>query len=430
MRMAPPGRNRTGVLLLAALCAAWLQGCGRQGAEAPATDAAPAADDGSPLETRPPHTSYQPAFAGQTRARGIRSGLALQVQVVATGLSMPWAVEPLPDGRFLVSERNGGLRIVSASGAISESLPGIPAVAFSVQGGLHDIALDPSFVDNHILYFSFSEPRQAGNGESLARARLVETPAGARLDDVHLIFRQQPDFKSDRQFGSRIAFDSEGRIFLALGERGEPGAVGQAQDLMSHLGKVVRLNADGSAPADNPFAGRSDARAEIWSWGHRNIQAATVDPATGRLWTVEHGPLGGDELNLTLPGRNYGWPVITYGIEYDGRKMGAGLTAKQGMEQPAYYWDPEIMPSGMIVYRGDLFPGWQGSIFIGGLASMKLVRLELADDRIVGEEWLLQDRRKRIRDVQQGPDGSIYVLTEAGAQSELLRLGPASGERK
>jgi aldose sugar dehydrogenase len=287
------------------------------------------------------------------------------------------------------------------------------------------VALDPAFATNQILYFTFSEPREIGNGESLARARLVESATGAHLEDVRVIFRQQPGFKSDRQFGSRIVFGADGSLFVTLGERGESGAVGQAQDLMSHLGKVVRLNADGSVPADNPFVARKDARPEIWSSGHRNIQAAAFDAVTGRLWTVEHGPRGGDELNLTLPGRNYGWPVISYGIDYNGEKIGSGITARQGMEQPTYYWDPEIMPSGMVVYRGALFPEWQGSLFIGGLASLKLVRLELDGERVVGEEWLLQDRFRRVRDVQQGPDGALYVLTEFGEQSELLRLRPA-----
>jgi glucose/arabinose dehydrogenase len=255
----------------------------------------------------------------------------------------------------------------------------------------------------------------------------VETPDGARLDGLRVIFRQLPDFDSDRQLGSRIALGLDGKLFVALGERGEAAAVGQAQSLQSHFGKVVRLNVDGSVPADNPFASRPDARPEIWSLGHRNIQAADVDALTGRLWTVEHGPRGGDELNHPEPGRNYGWPVIAYGIDYSGAKIGAGITAMQGMEQPVYYWDPEIMPSGMIVYRGGLFPEWQGNILVGGLASLKLVRLELDGDRVVAEEWLLQDRRRRIRDVRQGLDGSILVLTESGGQSELLRLRPAAG---
>jgi glucose/arabinose dehydrogenase len=251
---------------------------------------------------------------------------------------------------------------------------------------------------------------------------LVEQGSSARLGDVKVLFRQLPTFKSDRQLGARIVFDQQGMLFIALGERGEPDAVGQAQDLGSHFGKVVRIRRDGSVPDDNPFAGRKDAFPEIWSYGHRNPQAAAFDAATGRLWVIEHGPRGGDELNLIRPGANYGWPVITYGIDYPGGKVGQGITQQAGMEQPVYYWDPVIAPSGMVVYSGAMFPEWRGSIFVGGLVGMKLVRLQMAGDRVAGEEWLLQDRQQRIRDVQQGVDGALYVLTDSGADSALLRI--------
>jgi glucose/arabinose dehydrogenase len=241
---------------------------------------------------------------------------------------------------------------------------------------------------------------------------------------VQVIFKQMPTFKSNLHFGSRIVFTPDNKLFLGLGERSMPESRVHSQDLNSHFGKVVRLNLDGSVPSDNPFVGRSDAKPEIWSYGHRNIQAATLAP-DGKLWAIEHGPRGGDELNQPQAGLNYGWPVITYGIEYAGPKIGDGITAKEGMEQPVYYWDPVIAPSGMIVYDGAMFPEWQGNIFVGGMASMKLVRLQLESGKVTGEEWLLTDRSQRIRDVKQGPDGAIYVLSEA-ADGAITRIAKKS----
>jgi aldose sugar dehydrogenase len=251
---------------------------------------------------------------------------------------------------------------------------------------------------------------------------LKEDASGVSVGNVQVIFRQMPSFDSKAHFGSRIVFTPDGKLFLTLGERAAPASRVHSQDLASHFGKVVRLNTDGSVPQDNPFVGRSDAKPEIWSYGHRNVQAANLD-ANGRLWTIEHGPRGGDELNRPEASKNYGWPVISYGIEYQGPKVGDGLTAKEGLEQPVYYWDPVIAPSGMIFYNGDLFPQWKGDLFVGGLGSMKLVRLKLENDKVVGEEWLLQDRSSRIRDVKQGADGAIYVVAD-GANASILRLAP------
>jgi glucose/arabinose dehydrogenase len=379
---------------------------------------------GAPLETRERNgKNYQPAFAGQTRAPGIRDSVKLDVQEVATGLNMPWGVELLPDGRFLVSERPGTMRIVGSDGKLTE-VKGVPAVQYAGQGGLLDVALDPAFATNRTIYFSYSEAREGGNGTNLAKAVLNESGGNASLSNVSVIFRQMPTFQSGLHFGSRIAFARDGKLFLSLGERSMPASRVQAQQLDGHFGKVIRINTDGSVPQDNPFVGRAGAKPEIWSYGHRNVQAATVDSATGKLWTVEHGPRGGDELNHPEPGKNYGWPVITYGIDYPGPPIGEGIQQKEGMEQPVYYWDPVIAPSGMIVYRGRLFPQWQGSIFIGSMNPGKLVRLQMDGDKVVGEEWLLTNLNARIRDVQQGPDGSIYVITDPG---KLLRLRPAAG---
>jgi glucose/arabinose dehydrogenase len=340
---------------------------------------------------------------------------------VAKGLRLPWAVEVMPDGRFLVNERGGTMRIVSADGKLTE-VTGVPPVLMQGQGGLLDVALDPAFATNRTIYFSYSEPREGGNGTNLAKAVLNESGGNASLSNVTVIFRQMPTFQSTLHFGSRIAFARDGKLFLTLGERSLPASRVQAQDLGSHFGKVIRINTDGSAPADNPFVGRAGAKPEIWSYGHRNVQGAAIDSATGKLWTVEHGPRGGDELNHPEAGKNYGWPVISYGIDYPGPPIGEGIQKKDGMEQPVYYWDPVIAPSGMIVYRGPLFPQWQGSIFIGGMNPGKLVRLQMDGDRVAGEEWLLTDLNDRVRDVQQGPDGSIYVVTDGG---RLLRIRPA-----
>jgi glucose/arabinose dehydrogenase len=367
---------------------------------------------------------YQPAFPGQTRAAGIRNGEAPDVQVVTQQLTMPWSVEPLPDGRFLVTERAGLLRIVSADGKQLQDVAGVPKVRYQGQAGLHDIALDPAYATSGLIYLSYTEAQPGGYCETLASARLVSDAAGARLEGVQVLFRQLPVSPSERKIGSRIIVGKDGKLYFTLGVHSEEESEGPSQDLLSHFGKVVRLNADGSVPRDHPFAGRSDARPEVWSLGLRNVQAAAMDGATGQLWITDHGPRGGDELNLLKAGANYGWPVISYGMDYTGKRIGTGITQQDGMEQPVYYWDPVITPSAMIVYRGALFPQWQGSILVGGLTGMKLVRLQMENDRVVGEEWMLQDRPARIRDVQQGPDGAVYVLTEEGAKSALLRLQP------
>jgi glucose/arabinose dehydrogenase len=411
---------KAATLSLLALSAA----CSREAAQ-PAPDAngaaAPeaAAAASGPLETRPPNAEdFKPAVAGQTRAPGVKSEFPIDVTVVAKDLNGAWAFEFLPDQRVLVTERQGNLRIVGQDGKVSAPLKGLPKVYFEGQGGLLDVAIDPQFASNRTIYWTYAEPRTGGNGTALAKG--VLSADDSSVEKVQVIFRQMPTFDSKLHFGSRIVFTPDGKLFLALGERSMPESRVQSQDLNSHFGKVVRLNLDGSVPEDNPFVGRNDAKPEIWSYGHRNIQAATLD-AQGKLWTIEHGPRGGDELNQPQPGLNYGWPVISYGIEYSGPKIGDGITAKEGMEQPVYYWDPVIAPSGMIAYNGSVFPEWQGNIFVGGMASTKLVRLQLQDGKVVGEEWLLQDRGRRIRDVKQGPDGAIYVVTEA-ADGELLKL--------
>jgi glucose/arabinose dehydrogenase len=339
----------------------------------------------------------------------------VRVETLAGGLEHPWALTFLPDGRMLVTERPGRVRIVDERGGLSEPLGGVPSVLARGQGGLLDVKLDPRFADNGLVYLSYAEPGENGTaGTAVARGRL----AGNRLEDMEVIYRQHPKVKGENHFGSRLVFASDGTLFVTQGDRFEYRD--KAQDLSSGLGKIVRLHRDGTVPGDNPFVGKPGARPEIWSYGHRNIQAAAVHLHTGQLWTVEHGARGGDELNHPEAGKNYGWPVITYGVDYSGATIGEG-TAKLDMEQPVYYWDPVIAPSGMIFYTGDAFPDWKGSLLIGSLKPGLLVRLTLQQDQVVREERYLSDLRERIREVQQGPDGLLYLLTDS-SNGRILRL--------
>ena len=343
----------------------------------------------------------------------------VRAETVASGLNHPWGFAFLPDGRIIVTERPGNVRIVGKDGRVSAPLAGVPRVAAVGQGGMLDVALDPAFAQNRIIYLSFSEPGDGStSGTAVVRARFADTA----LADVRVIYRQEPKVSSGGHFGSRLVFRRDGTLFVTQGDRFNYRD--RAQDLSSGLGKVVRINTDGSIPRDNPFVGRADARPEIWSYGHRNQQAATLHPETGQLWTVEHGAAGGDELNHPEAGKNYGWPVITYGRDYNGRRIGEGAV-KEGMEQPVYYWDPVIAPSGMIVYTGDKFPGWRGNLLIGSMQPGALVRLTLNNGVVASEERYLGDLRERIRDVQQGPDGYIYVITD-NPDGRLLRVVPVA----
>jgi glucose/arabinose dehydrogenase len=376
---------------------------------------------GQPVQTEPPNGRNQkPAFAGQTRAPKPAQASQVQIEKVASGLDHPWGLEFLPDGRMLVTERKGQLRIVDAKGQLSKPVSGVPEVFAERQGGLLDVALDPSHASNGLIYWSYSEPRKGGSGTTVARGRLV-TQGPPRLENVQVIFRQQPTLQSSLHFGSRLIFTPDGKLFIALGDRLVPEGRAKAQDLGTTIGKVVRINPDGSIPKDNPFVGKAGAMPEIWSYGHRNIQSAALD-AQGRLWTVEHGARGGDELNRPQPGKNYGWPVITYGIEYSGQPVGEGITAKEGLEQPLYYWDPVIAPAGMAFYAGDRFPQWRGNMLLGGLISEGIVRLVLDGDKVTAEEWISLDAR--TRDVKVGPDGAVYAITDED-DGKILRLVPA-----
>jgi len=342
-------------------------------------------------------------------------------EVVASGLENPWGVAFLPGGRFLVTEKSGRLRVVGADGKLSAALAGLPAIAAGGQGGLLDVLADSAFDRNRTFYFCFSEPEAGGSANSTALARAQLSADGSRLEGLKVIFSQRPKVSSRNHFGCRIVEAKDGNLFLTLGDRFSRKE--DAQKLDNHLGKIVRIGKDGAAPADNPFVGRAGALPEIWSYGHRNSQGATLAP-DGKLWTHEHGPQGGDEINIPQAGRNYGWPVITYGENYGGGKIGDGITQKEGMEQPVHYWVPSIAPSGMAFLTSDRYgAAWKGSLFVGSLKFGYLDRIELKDGKAVAEHKLLEDGRARIRDVKQGPDGLLYILTDE-SDGKLLRLRP------
>ena len=341
----------------------------------------------------------------------------LEITTVVANLENPWGLAFLPDGRMLVTERPGRLRIVSSDGAVSAPVTGVPEVYAKGQGGLLDVALDPDFAAEPWVYLSFSEPGEGGGGTSVARGKLV----GAELTDVAVIFRQQPKLDAGQHFGSRLVFDRQGRLFVTSGDRGNWD---NPQRLDRGQGKIFRIHRDGSIPDDNPFVGRDDAIAAVWSYGHRNAQGAALHPQTGALWQTEHGARGGDELNIAQAGLNYGWPVITLGVNYNGMAIGSGEKQAEGMQQPIHSWTPSIAPSGLAFYTADRFPEWKGSLFVGALAFQRVVRLSLDGDEVVAEQPLLVNFGERIRDVRQGPDGYLYLLTD-DAQGKLLRVGLA-----
>ena len=378
----------------------------------------------APVSTGPANVpEFKPAFPGQTRAAEVRTRTPLDVTTIASGFNKPWALAFLPDGRFLVTEKpTGRLYVVTRDGAKSKAVEGLPKVDGRNQGGLLDVEVAPDFATSRLVYWTYSEPRTGGNGLAVARAKLVESPV-LRIEGLQIVFRMQPTLESTMHSGGRLVFAPDSTLFVTLGERGVRAGRVQAQDLASHFGKIVRIRPDGAVPADNPFVSRKGARPEIWSSGHRNILSAALDDRN-RLWVVEMGPQGGDELNLVARGKDYGWPTIGYGEDYSGAPMHE-RTQAPGMEQPVYYWDPVIAPAGLTIYRSSLFPEWKGNYFIGGLVSQALVRLVIENDRVIGEERLLTDLNARIREVDEGPDGALYLLTDE-ANGRLLRVSPRS----
>lgn len=371
------------------------------------------------FDAAPPNAPNQhPAFEGQTRAPIIDAGVELNSTIIADGLQNPWGMDQLPDGNWIVTERPGRMRLISSTGEISAPIEGLPEVDARGQGGLLDVLVKDDFDETRRVWWSYAEPR--GNDQNAtAVATGLLTSDGTVMTDVQVIFQQQPAWNSTLHFGSRLIFDRDGALFVTTGERSLPEPRKLAQDISTHLGKVLRIDPMGGAAVGNPQL--EGGLPEIWSWGHRNIQSAALGP-DGALWTVEHGPRGGDELNRPERGKNYGWPIVTYGEDYSGRPIGQGITAAEGIEQPLYYWDPVIAPSGMVFYEGETFSGWQGSVLIGGLASQALVRLTLDGTRVTGEARYLQGG-SRVRDVDVADDGSVMILTDSD-DGALIRLTP------
>ena len=364
-----------------------------------------------PVETQKPNTDYKSAKAGQTRVAGVKTKTAYKVDKMAEKLGLPWAVTPLPDGRLLITERKGSMQILDANGALVKKITGFPEVDASGQGGMLDVALDPNFSKNKMIYWSFSEKNGVGNLMAVAKGELNE--AESKVQNPVVIFRATPALKSSMHYGSRLVFDKDGNLFASTGERSILEGRKQAQWLNSGLGKIFKITKDGKPAPGNPFINQKDAMPEIFAYGVRNAQSLDINPATGEVWEAEFGPRGGDEVNIIRAGKNYGWPTITYGLEYSGEKVGDGIQQKEGMEQPVYYWDPVLSPSGMTFYKGNTIPEWKNNLFIGGLSSMHIVRLVIENNKVVGEERLLDDKKERFRDVAYF-NGMLYAVTDGG----------------
>ena len=368
--------------------------------------------DGNPVETKAPNVDYKPAFAGQTRIAGVKTKTPIEAKVLTDNLQKPWGITSLPDGRMLITQKAGTLIIADASGNLSDEITGLPKVNDSGQGGLLDIVLDPNFTQNRMLYWTFSENTKQGTLTAVAKGRLANNEKS--VEKVKVIYRATPAYDGDKHYGGRILFDKTGNIIFSTGERSDPETRPQAQSLNSALGKIIRLTKEGEAAPGNPFVNDFKAWPEIYSYGHRNVQGLALHPVTGDLWENEFGPRGGDEVNRIVPGKNYGWPVITYGIEYDGDTLGDGKTQAEGMEQPIYYWDPVVSPSGMTFYSKGNIAEWENNLFIGGLSGMHIIRLVIENNKVIGEERILSDEKERFRDVTQGSDGSLYAITDSG----------------
>jgi glucose/arabinose dehydrogenase len=401
-----------GLFLLASSCG---KNSGEPQTNQPPTTNPPVTSNppGTSVETNPPNSRYQPAFAGQTRATAVRTTTAFQATVITSSLTGPWGIAVLPDGRFLITEKAGNIRLVTASGQVAAPLNGVPAVNSGGQGGLLGLCIDPAFSTNRMVYWSFSERRAEGNVLAVAKGRLSASETG--LENVTVIYRATPAYSGTNQYGSRVIFDRTGNLIVSSGDRSDPGIRVQAQAANSAIGKILRITTDGQPAPGNPtFTGQADARPELYSMGHRNQHGLAFHPVTGDLWEGELGPRGGDEINLIRPGANYGWPVITYGIDYSGQPIGSAIQQQSGMEQPVYYWDPVVSPSGMTFYRGNRIPEWENNLFVAALSGMHIVRLVIENNRVTGEERLLVSEGQRFRDITQGPDNALYTITDGG----------------
>ncbi|SHL95270.1 PQQ-dependent sugar dehydrogenase [Flavobacterium chilense] len=366
----------------------------------------------NPVEGNAANTTYKPAFAGQTRINGVITNTPYQADVITSALTAPWGIKSLPDGRLLVTQKSGTFRIVTTAGVVSAPITGAPAVNAAGQGGLLGLCLDPEFASNRMIYWVFSEVVGGGNNTAVAKGKLSADEK--TIEGATVIYRANPANASTLHYGGRILFDKLGNLVVSTGERSVLETRPLAQSLTSGLGKVVRITKDGQPATGNPSFSVTGALPELYTYGHRNPQGLALNPNTGDIWLAEHGPRGGDEINRLKAGSNYGWPTITYGIEYSGEKVGAGIQQQDGMEQPVYYWDPVVSPSGMTFYTGNRVPEWQNNLFIGALSGMHIVRLAIENNKVVGEERLLASENQRFRDVTQGPDGALYAITDGG----------------
>lgn len=371
-----------------------------------------------PVEKHKPHTDYPSAIEGQTRAPGVKTASDYTVTVLTEKLDRPWAIINLPDGRFLITEKSGYMLAVSREGEIGEKITGLPQVDNKGQGGLLDVVLDPGFEENRMLYWTFAQAVKGGNLTAVAKGRWADDES--HIENAEVIYQAGPAYDGSLHYGSRIVFDKSGNLIFSTGERSDLVTRPQAQDLSSNLGKVIRITVDGKPVSDNPFIGREDALPEIYTYGHRNTQSLAYHPVTGVLWQGEFGAMGGDEINILQAGKNYGWPTITYGLEYSGATIGEGLYEQDGLEQPVYYWDPSISFSGMTFYDSDAIPEWENNLFLGCLAGQHIARLVIDENKVIGEERLLEDEHQRFRDLVQGPDNAIYAVTDQG---RLYRIG-------
>lgn len=396
-----------------------LWGCAGNSSNAAIT-AAPSADTAQlpPVETEAPNSNYKPAFEGQTRINGVKTTTAYKVEKIAEKLERPWAVVPMPDGRWLITLKSGYMEIHDADGKLVKKITGFPKVDDAKQGGLLDVAFDPDYAQNRTIYWSYSEPQGKGNLTAVAKGQISADET--TIQNPTVIFRAKPALDSKLHFGSRLVFDKDGNLFVSAGERSILEGRKQAQWLNAGLGKIFKITKDGKPAPGNPFIGQNDAMPEIYSYGHRNPQSLDINPVTGELWEAEFGPRGGDEVNRIQPGKNYGWPIITYGIEYSGNKIGDSIQQKEGMEQPVYYWDPVLSPGGMVFYTGDEIPEWKNNLFIGGLSSMHIARLVIENNKVTGEERLLADLKERFRDVAQ-KDGALYAITDNGNMYKISK---------
>jgi glucose/arabinose dehydrogenase len=370
------------------------------------------------VESKKPNTDYKPAFIGQTRIAAVKTSAAIEGKVIISALKHPWGITNLPDGRLLITEKSGNMRISSTDGKLSEPIIGIPPVNSGGQGGLLGVTIDPQFASNRIIYWVFSESTPQGNLTAVAKGTLSIDEK--QIENAKIIYRATPAYNGTLHYGGRILVDASGNLIVSTGERSDLATRPQAQQLNSALGKVLRITKDGKPADGNPLLNKADARPEIYSYGHRNVQGLAFHPETGDLWENEFGPRGGDELNIIQSGKNYGWPTITYGIEYSGEKVGSAITQQAGMEQPVYYWDPVISPSGMTFYNGDNKPEWKNNLFICSLSGNHIARLVICNNKVVGEERLLSGEGQRFRDITQGKDGYLYAVTDEG---RLYQLG-------